>query len=301
MQPMDMQSEIRLGPYTTIRMGGPARRFAEPESREEIRHAVHWARDNGLPILPLGRGSNVVISDHGFNGLVLYLSRRYAAISWDGATAHCESGAPLHALVKESVRRGLQGVECLGWIPGTMGGAVVMNAGAFGQTIGDRVGGVETIDCATGQECSMSAPQLNLGYRSSALQAGTCVVLSVSCRLQPAANGKELEHRFKEIFNRRREKQPLDCPSCGSVFKNPAAQSAGALIEQSGLKGFRLGEMQVSDKHANFFVNRGGAAAEEFRRLTAHVQKSVYERFAVLLEPEVLFLGDFDAPLFSPR
>jgi UDP-N-acetylmuramate dehydrogenase len=297
---MDIDSGIPLASRTTLKIGGKARSFAEPSTRDEVCEAIAWAKKSRLRVLALGRGSNVVISDRGWDGLVIYLSSHFGHIIWHGAVAEAEGGAALHTLVKESVQRGLQGMECLGWIPGSVGGAVVMNAGAFGQSMGDVATDAETVDCTTGATRTLSAAQLTLGYRTSALQNCGSSVLSVRCELKPSPDSAGLERRFKEIYQRRREKQPLDCPSCGSVFKNPPNQSAGILIEQCGLKGYAIGGVRISDKHANFFLTEGNASAEDFRKLTCHVQRAVYERFAVPLEPEVLFVGEFDTPLFTP-
>jgi UDP-N-acetylmuramate dehydrogenase len=249
--------------------------------------------------MALGRGTNVLISDRGWPGLVVLTAGALGTLRWEGQGAHCGSGMLLNALVRQSVERGLSGLENLAGIPGSVGGAVVMNAGAFGQEIGSAVTGVQLLDPDTGERSTMSGSDLRFGYRSSALKGSRRILLTVSLSLTPG-DSDVLIRCFRERLETRRRRHPLDVPSCGSVFKNPKPRSAGQLIEEAGLKGYTLGGVQVSPRHANFFVNLGGATAEEFRGLMAHVQKAVHEKTGVVLEPEVVFAGAFDTPLYAP-
>ena len=297
---MQILENVPLRDRTTIRIGGPARHYVAPASAAEAAEAAAWARAHGIPLYVLGRGSNAVISDAGLPGLVLDISERLTGITFDGARVRCRGGALLHTLVRESVGRGLAGIEQLAGIPGTVGGAVVMNAGAFGQEIGATVVEVVSLDPATGATARLSAAELRFGYRHSVFMERAGVVLEVTCQLRPG-DPDTLARAVEETLARRREKQPLDLPNCGSVFRNPPGQGAGRHIEAAGLKGRRVGGIQVSPRHANFFVNLGGGTAEDFRRLTREVQQTVHERTGILLQPEVEFLGAFSAPLYDPK
>lgn len=278
---------------TTLRVGGPARYFCEPRTEVDALSCVQWALDHKHPLLVLGRGSNVCVSDRGWDGLVLYLGALQAPIEWHDAQARCSGGALLHTVVCESVQRGLRGIECLAGIPGTVGGAVVMNAGAFDQHVGMVVREVDYVDLDSGRRHMAAGAELGFGYRRSMFQGRNALILQVRCQLS-SGDGAALEATVRDILKRRRTKQPLERPNCGSVFRNPPGQGAGRHIEAAGLKGFTVGGMQVSHKHANFVVNTGDGTADDFRRLVQHVQRAVYEQTGVELEPEVRFVGRFD-------
>ncbi|MBD3241495.1 MAG: UDP-N-acetylmuramate dehydrogenase [Chitinivibrionales bacterium] len=278
---------------TTLQVGGPARYFCSPHTDDDALACVRWALEREVPVLVLGRGSNVCVSDRGWDGLVVFLDAAFARIAWDRGEATCMGGALLHTLVRESVGCGLAGIECLAGIPGTVGGAVVMNAGAFGQQIGTVVDEVGYIDLATGARQTATGAQLAFGYRQSMFQTQRTLILNVRCRFAPGEQ-QSLESTVSDILARRRDKQPLNRPNCGSVFKNPPGQGAGRHIEAAGLKGFSIGGMQVSPKHANFIVNTGGGTAGDFRRLVSEVQRVVREKIGIELEPEVRFVGRFD-------
>jgi UDP-N-acetylmuramate dehydrogenase len=293
-------ANVPLADKTSFRIGGPARFYAEPATIREITALVQWARRNNQPLCVLGRGTNILISDEGWNGLVLNLSVNFSKSRWRGNSVTAQAGALLHTLVMQSIRKGLKGIERLAGIPGTVGGAAIMNAGAFDQEISSCIEWVRFLSLPGGPVCRLSARELCYGYRRSALQSLPALVLSVHCRFSKGTPG-ELASAARNILECRREKQPLDLPNCGSVFKRPEGRYAGKLIEQAGLKGHRTGDAQISPRHANFIVNLGAATAADVRRLIAHVQKRVYENSGVLLEPEVLFIGDFDEPLFGPQ
>ena len=293
------RSDIPLSGYTTFRIGGSARWYAEPHGEDDVLCAVRRARDEGLPLLFLGRGSNLLISDCGWPGLVINLAR-FSAIEWDGAAVTARAGALLDAMAGESVRRGYAGMEELSGIPGSVGGAVVMNAGAFSQCVADTLDKAVWLDIDELRTAEAPGSALGFGYRASILQTKNAMVLSARFVLRPG-NTTELEAARIDVLEKRREKQPLDLPNCGSVFKRPAGGYAGALIEQAGLKGFRHGNAAISPKHANFIVNLGGAKAADVRHLIVMAQKSVYEKSGVLLEPEVVFAGEFEEELYKPE
>jgi UDP-N-acetylmuramate dehydrogenase len=294
-----LQHNVPLAGKTTFRIGGPARHYLAPASVAEVREAAAWAAQARLPVLVLGRGSNLLVSDSGWDGLVIDLAADWAGIEWDGRCARCKSGTLLHALVNEAVLRGLAGMEHLAGIPGSIGGAIVMNAGAFGQCIAQTLASVEYLDCATGECAAMACgAELRAGYRITVFKArGACILSAMFCFTEDTAGRSR--KAFEETLAKRRDRHPLDLPNCGSVFKNPPGATAGKLIEQCGLKGLRCGDAEVSAKHANFIVNRGAARAADVRSLIVRIQKTVHDKTGVLLEPEVVFAGSFDEPLFG--
>lgn len=293
---MRILENVPLADRTSLRIGGAARWYCEPSSADDAREALAWAARERVPVFVLGRGTNLVISDRGFQGLVLCAAERLSWSKWDGDTVVCGGGLLLHALVREAAQRSMAGIECLAGIPGSIGGAVVMNAGAFGQEIGPVVSGVECMTMPGGECLKLDHEALRFSYRHSTFSDTPAVILEVTLRLH-AGDGDSLASIVRDTVARRKDKQPLDLPNCGSVFKNPPGQGAGRHIEAAGLKGYRIGGMEVSAKHANFFVNTGGASAEDFRELVARVRRIVRERTGVALEPEVLFVGEFSTPI----
>jgi UDP-N-acetylmuramate dehydrogenase len=290
--------DVPLSDKTSFKIGGSAAWYAEPRDEKEICAAVRRAHREGLHLLFLGRGSNLLVSDSGWPGLVISLSR-CATAAWDGPAVTAQAGFPLDTLTGEAVRRGYAGLEELSGIPGSVGGAVVMNAGAFSQCVADTLEQAAWLDL---DNCRVSgAPKSNLGfgYRTSVLRKKNAVVLSARFVLKPG-DAPELAETRNSVLEKRRVRQPLDLPNCGSVFKRPKEGFAGALIEQAGLRGFRYGSAEISSKHANFIVNLGGATAAEVRHLIVMAQKKVYERSGVLLEPEVVFAGEFEEELYKP-
>jgi UDP-N-acetylmuramate dehydrogenase len=296
---IDFQSFIPLSDKTSYKIGGLARWYFEPRGQGELAMALERAEAQGLPVLVLGKGSNILVSDNGWPGLALNLSVLLTAIEWKDNGVLAQGGAPLDTVVRESVSRGLQGMEELSGIPGTVGGAVVMNAGAFSTSVADTLREAVVFDVTGNKVATIEKGGLALGYRTSLLQKKQAIVLSARFDLRQAAVS-DLEKRRREVLEKRRKKQPLDLPNCGSVFKRPPGNFAGALIEKAGLKGMRFGNAEISQKHANFIVNRGKAAAAEVRHLIVLAQRAVYEQSGILLEPEVVFAGEFEEPLFQP-
>jgi UDP-N-acetylmuramate dehydrogenase len=291
-------SNIALRDKTSLKIGGPARLYCEPASVDDVREACVQAAALGARVFVFGNGTNVLVSDTGWDGLAVDLSSSWAGMQWTGDRAECRSGMPLHALVKESVERGLCGLEKLAGIPGTVGGAVVMNAGAFGQSISDCLVSVRFITLQDAEIKTLKAHDIDASYRSTIFKTSSTIILSAEFQFSKDSSGAA-KKSFTEVLAKRKDRHPLDLPNCGSVFKNPPNTTAGKLIEQCGLKGALRGAAEVSQKHANFIVNHGGASAKDVRSLIVHVQKVVYEKTGVLLEPEVVFVGEFEEKLIT--
>ena len=279
-----------LSRHTSLRVGGPADLFLEPEDQDSLVAAVARARELDISLLVIGCGTNLLVSDRGFRGAVVSTKRALTGIRVDGAKVYAGAGEGIARLARECAKRGLAGLEGLGGIPGTVGGAVVMNAGAFGFEVSDCLEQVEVL-WPDGTSAALSAQELGLGYRSSRLPQSS-VVLSARFGLEPA-DPQSLTATLWELDARRRETQPIGLPSAGCMFRNPPGDSAGRLIEAAGGKGLREGGAQVSEKHANFILNVGGATADDVRRLMDRVRSMVAERFGVVLDPEVQIVGEW--------
>jgi UDP-N-acetylmuramate dehydrogenase len=264
-------NNILLADKTTFRIGGPARAYTAPCCVQDIADALEWARCNSAKVLVLGKGSNVLVSDKGWDGLVIDLASQWTGISWNDRCAECRSGALLHSLVKESVDRGFAGLEKLAGIPGSVGGAVVMNAGAFGQAVSDCLQVVEYIEPLTSEMKSLPVLELGASYRTTVFKDSGAIIVTARFCFTADESGTAVGS-FREVLAKRKERHPLDLPNCGSVFKNPsnAGTTAGKLIEQCGLKGESRGDAQVSLKHANFIVNSGAATAADVRYFHRH-------------------------------
>ncbi len=293
------QENVTLHDKCSFKIGGKAYRYFAPKTVEQLRAALSFAEESNLEVLVLGRGTNLLISDYGWRGLVLDMTNLCTIIRYnEGIYTH--AGTLLHSLVTHAVCRGFGGIEQLAGIPGTIGGGVIMNAGAFDQTISDNLIYVDAVEPKTGELMRFEKKQLKFEYRSSNLRRENQIVVG-ACFSLPAGDRNILKSSYREILRRRRSKQPLNLPNCGSVFKRPPGSYAGSLIEQCGLKGFRVGGAMISTKHANFIVNDNGAIAEDVRMIIAAAQKRVYEQTGILLEPEVIFKGDFQNPLYKPE
>lgn len=276
--------------HTTFRTGGPARYFADPAGERELAEVVALCREQGMPYYILGNGSNLLVSDEGYDGVMIRLGDGLARLSKCGEFLY-EAGAGLllSRLAKEALADSLTGLEFAAGIPGTLGGAVVMNAGAYGGEMKDVLKSVRVLD-PDGEIRELSVSELDLGYRRSVIPARGCVVLSARIGLAPG-DAAQIRARMEELAAKRREKQPLEYPSAGSTFKRPEGYFAGKLIEEAGLRGFAFGGAQVSEKHCGFVINRGDATAAQIRTLCRIVQERVRESAGVELEPEVRFLG----------
>ncbi len=275
-----------LSAHTTFRIGGPASFYMIPENAEEIREGIHFAKEREFPFITIGRGSNMLFPDEGYHGVVIEIGSGMNEIEYSGAgKIRAQAGALLSAIASEAARHSLTGFEFAGGIPGTLGGAVVMNAGAYGGEIKDCIVSARVMDSA-GNESTLSREQLELGYRTSVIQSRGDLVLEAEFQFE-TGDPREIRERMKELNAKRREKQPLEFASAGSTFKRPEGHFAGKLIEDAGLMGYRVGDAQVSEKHCGFVVNRGHATAKEVLAVICDVQKKVLENSGVKLEPEV--------------
>lgn len=281
---------VPTGRYTTVGIGGPADIFVEATCRDDVAAVCRIAFETGTPMRVLGAGSNVLISDRGVRGIVLHLGRRFRDIRFDGTRVFAEAGATLPRLAKQAAERGLSGIEFGGGIPGTVGGAVVMNAGAHGADVSQIVREVYVVG-RTGETERYDAAEMQFSYRRSRLSGVyDSVVVGAVFELTPH-NPDEIRRRMREFALRRRQTQPLGLASSGSVFKNPPGDYAGRLIEAAGLKGLREGQAMVSEVHGNFIVNLGGATSDDVLRLIDRVRQQVESRFGVRLQLEVELIG----------
>ncbi len=287
-----IQSKVSLASFTSYRVGGPAEWYVAPKNHEEIRASLEWATEQGVSSTLLGGGSNLLISDQGLSGLVIS-TRALRYTHFDIATGRltAAAGESLPRLAWKAARLGWQGLEWAVGIPGTVGGAVVMNAGAHGRCTADILVQAEILS-RSGQWSVLTAKDLEYRYRTSNLQGSDRVVLQASFQLKPGADPTQVLADTAEQLQCRRNSQPYHLPSCGSVFRNPGP-AAGWLIEQAGLKGYQIGGAQVAERHANFIVNCGGATATDIFQLIRHVQEIVEQRWSYLLEPEVRIVGEF--------
>lgn len=288
-----LRTSVSLVEFTTWKVGGPAEWFAEPEDREHLVALAAWAVAEGRPYRCIGAGSNLLIADAGLEGLTL-CNRRLQGSQLDVSSGLVEAkaGEPIPTLARKAARAGLAGLEWAVGIPGTVGGAVVMNAGAQGGCLADCFDSALVIDPARPlQPFRLSAPDLAFAYRHSRLQQDPLLVLSARLRLDPGHDPTLVSQRTSANLHRRTSTQPYQQPSCGSVFRNPEPLKAGRLIEELGLKGLSLGGAQVSPLHANFIVNTGNASAANIDDLIRLVQERVLAGRGVALHPEVKRLG----------
>ena len=281
-----------MSQHTTFRIGGPADVFVMPENYEQIREVLRLCKEEKLPFFVLGNGSNLLVSDSGYRGVIIQMDRNMEEIRLDGEEIHACAGALLSSVAVAARNASLTGFEFAGGIPGTIGGAAVMNAGAYGGELKDVLKEV-TVMTMEGEILTIPAEKMEMGYRTSIIKTAGYLVLEAVISLKKG-DEEAIRATMKDLSERRTEKQPLDYPSAGSTFKRPEGYFAGKLIMDSGLRGYRVGGAQVSEKHCGFVINAGGATAEDVRSLMDHVIRVVREKYGVTLEPEVKFLGDFN-------
>lgn len=285
-----LKEEMKL--YTTFRIGGPADYFVEPESKEEVRELLLLCRREKMPYYILGNGSNLLVGDKGFRGLIIQIGKNLSQVTFsENRVVTAETGVMLSKLAIQIAEKGYTGFEFAGGIPGTLGGAVTMNAGAYGGEIKDCIVSAEVID-EEGNIFVLSKEELNLGYRTSIIQQKSYIVLAASFQFEQSEKKAVLD-TIADLNQRRREKQPLNYPSAGSTFKRPEGYFAGKLIMDAGLRGYRIGGIMVSEKHCGFVVNVDNGTAKEVLMLIEEVQRRVFEQFGVHLEPEVRMIGEF--------
>lgn len=280
-----------MSSHTTFRIGGPAEVFAMPENYEQIGAVLKLCDQEQLPYFVLGNGSNLLVSDSGYRGVIIQMDRNMEEIRLEGNEIHACAGALLSSIAVAARNASLTGFEFAGGIPGTLGGAVVMNAGAYGGELKDVLKEAVVMD-REGKIFTIPVEELEMGYRTSVIKTAGYLVLEAVIALEKG-DPEKIRATMKDLSDRRTEKQPLDCPSAGSTFKRPEGYFAGKLIMDSGLRGYRIGGAQVSEKHCGFVINAGGATAKDVRALMDHVISTVQEKYGVTLEPEVKFLGDF--------
>ena len=290
LQPSQILKQEAMALHTTFRIGGPADYFLLPSSVEEVASVIALAKETDMPILCLGNGSNLLVRDGGIRGSVLHFGKEMSDIRQEGNTLIVGAGCMLKDIAAAAAEAKLAGFEYFVGIPGSIGGAVFMNAGAYGGEIESVVSAVTAV-CPNGQIRRYTREELEFGYRHSTFQENGCAICEVEITL---TDGEEavIQEKLDDLTERRESRQPLDMPSAGSTFKRPVGYFAGTLIDQTGLKGLRVGGAEVSKKHAGFVVNAGGATAKDVVGLIQEVQRRVYEAHGVRLEPEVKMIGE---------
>jgi len=279
-----------LSKHTSFKIGGPAEFFVKPKNKEQVSAVVDYCEKNSVPLLPLGKGSNVLVSDNGINGVVMYFGSDFGKIKLiDDETIYCEAGAGLAALCNFALENELTGLEFAYGIPGSVGGAVFMNAGAYGGEIKDVIVYADHVD-KNGKAGKFTGEELEMSYRHSVYSGKEYFITGAAFKLKKGEKA-EIKAKMDDLIGRRFDKQPMDKPSAGSTFKRPEGAFASALIDQCGLKGYRVGGAEVSTKHAGFVVNIGGATCEDVLRLIKDVQEKVKNDTGFFLEPEVEILG----------
>ena len=276
--------------HTSFRIGGPADIMALPSTEAELISLLQRAAEHQIPVTLVGNGSNLLVRDKGIRGLVIKLGNMLNQIQVEGRTMTFGSGVSLALASKRAAENNFTGMEFAVGIPGSIGGAVYMNAGAYDGDMSKVVTSVRTVD-ATGQVRLLPAEEMDFGYRHTALQGSGLIVTAVTVTLEQG-DSSAIQAKMEDFSQRRSSKQPLELPSAGSMFKRPPGYFAGTLIEQTGLKGYTVGGAQVSKKHAGFVVNIGGATAQDVLQLIQDVQEKVQAAHGVLLQPEVLVIGE---------
>lgn len=280
-----------MSAHTTFRVGGPAECFIEIESIQQLQQVQKYLYQVQYPFAIIGNGSNLLVSDRGYEGVVLKISGKMSTITVEGNVIRALSGASMAQVASAALKAGLTGLEFASGIPGTIGGGVVMNAGAYGGELSQVVTEVQVLN-KDGELWTLDNNTMEFGYRKSTIRRQPFIVTEVVLQL---AHGEPdaIRAKMDELAVKRREKQPLEFPSAGSTFKRPEGYFAGELIMKAGLRGFQMGGARVADKHCGFIVNVGNALAADITDVIWEVQRRVKERFGVELEPEIVFLGEF--------
>jgi len=284
----NIRLQEEMAGHTTFQIGGPADCFLQLESEEQLRKVQRYLKLVEEPFFILGNGSNLLVSDRGYRGIILQIGQKMSRIQVDGCTIVAQAGALLSQAARAAYEHSLTGLEFAAGIPGTIGGGVVMNAGAYGGEMSQVVTLVRVID-KNGEVMELDNSAMEFGYRYSAIKRYPFTVTEVTLKLAEG-NKEEIRAKMEELALKRREKQPLEYPSAGSTFKRPEGYFAGKLIMDAGMRGFQIGGARVSDKHCGFIINTGKATAEDVRDVIEEVQTRVKELFRVDLEPEVIFL-----------
>ena len=279
----------RMAGHTTFRIGGCADCFVQLENETQLKGIQRYLGLAEIPYFVLGNGSNLLVSDDGFRGVVLQIGRRMSGISVEGRRIIAKAGATMAQAAHAAWENGLTGLEFAAGIPGTVGGGVIMNAGAYGGEMAQVVTRVSVVN-GQGEVMELDNSTMEFGYRTSVIRHGSFTVTEVTFCLE-LGDREAIRARMEDLAARRREKQPLEYPSAGSTFKRPEGPFAGQLIMEAGFAGYQIGGARVSEKHCGFLINAGNATARDVRALIGEIQERVKERFRVELETEVVFLG----------
>lgn len=288
---VNIQENFSLRHFISFRVGGEARFFCEIDTIDQFMELKKRVLQENQTLFLLGRGTNVVVSDKGFNGYVVKLSRSFSDFVLDGLIIKAKAATPLSRIARVSIQNGLSGMHLLAGIPGSLGGAIYMNAGAYGQDVSQTLLEVKSIN-DQGQIISRSASECAFSYRHSIFQENKECILEASFKLTQGSKDI-LEKEMYSVMQKRRDSQPLEYPNAGSVFKRTPIDFPGALIEKAGLKGVCIGDAMVSLKHANFIINKGNATAQNIYDLTSLIIDRVLKQSGIQLEREIIFLGDF--------
>ncbi len=293
LEPENLLLDEPMKGYTTFRVGGPAKWMAAPEDEQQLRIILKICKETNMPYFVLGRGSNLLVSDRGFDGVVINLRKNFTKITTDkeAKTITAEAGASLPAVSQAALSAGLTGLEFAAGIPGTMGGGLFMNAGAYGGEL-KQIVTEAAVMAPDGVIRHVPNEKMELGHRLSSFMRTDEIILSVTMQLADG-DPQSIKAMMDDFNARRRDKQPLEYPSAGSTFKRPTGYFAGKLIEDAGLKGFSVGGAEVSEKHAGFVINTGTATASDIWNLCQEVRKRVFVQFGVELEPEIQMVGSF--------
>ena len=294
LEPEDLLFDEPMKSYTTFRVGGPAKWMASPADEQQLRIVLKICKENDVPYFVLGRGSNLLVSDRGFDGVMINLRKHFNKIvtNKEEKMITAEAGASLPAVSQAALAAGLTGLEFAAGIPGTMGGGLFMNAGAYGGEL-KQIVTEATVMTKDGVIRHVANEEMALGHRLSNFMKTGETILCVTMKLADG-DPKAIKAMMDDFNGRRRDKQPLEYPSAGSTFKRPTGYFAGKLIEDAGLKGFSVGGAQVSKKHAGFVINTGTATASDIWNLCKQVQDKVFAQFGVALEPEIQMVGSFE-------
>ena len=276
---------------TTFRVGGEAKLLVEIGSADELTKLIPYLIRMGEPYYVKGNGSNLLVGDKGYNGVILEIASKMNSIKVDGTKITASAGVLMSQIAKAALENSLTGFEFASGIPGTIGGGVVMNAGAYDGELKDVVTSVTVCD-PDGEIYTLDNKDMEFGYRTSAIKKRPFTVLEVTIELS-SGNHDDIRNKMSELNEKRRTKQPLEYPSAGSTFKRPTGYFAGKLIMDAGLRGFSIGGAAVSEKHCGFVINKGGATAADVYEVIVEVQERVKDKFDVILEPEIVFLGTF--------
>ena len=288
---IEIKTDIHLKNYTSFKVGGPAAIYTLPHNINALKNILLEVKNFNIPFFIMGKGTNVIVGDKGFKGIVIH-TINLNNITVKNNIIKAESGINLSTLAGKALNNSLSGLEFASGIPGSLGGAIYMNAGAYGSEMKDVVTKTKVLNYL-GKEIILNKSELNLSYRNSILQDKPYIAVEIEVKLEPG-NKVEIRKKMNQLNQKRKEKQPLEWPSAGSIFKRPPDNYVGALIENAGLKGTQIGGAQVSEKHAGFIINKGDATAVDIKKLISKIQEEVYQKFGVKLEPEPRFIGKFN-------